>query len=860
MGKILLILSFIFFGTNLFSQGIVYINETGENGSYDLSGNIFYLVDSTDNYSFDQITNGELDRKFVQSEKATFKFNRNAPSVWYKINIQNSTGHDQNLVLAINNPLINDITFFNSFDSVFQHTGFLYPFTQRQVLFKNYLFRISAPPGESGLICFKVNAQQRPEFLPVSLMPEHEAMSKLRVHAFGKGLFYCIFLFFLFVIYNLWRSEEEKSYVYMLGFVVLIVLINLWRDGYLFEFIWPNSPELNIFAGRFLASLFLFFMLLFEYNYLNINKLDKFLAIFTKSALLFTLLFSLLQPFVKSYTVFYFGQRFQVILLLIVTVWGIIRSSKTKIPFFTPHVLALSLLVLELLITSFFVVESFGLGFYDVQISSIVTTLFFFTIVYIFMTKFKNSRIEVMGLNKNLELMVEKRTSQINAQKEELKAQHEELIQQKETLQNQREELRAKKELLELNNAELAKLSLVASKTDNLIYIFLPNGDLDWFNTSFSHRLGMSFEEYSHSDPISVTEVSANKNFRHVLNTCLREKSVVAYESKYNDENNTVCWYHTTLTPIMDDRDNIKYLIAIDTDITKLKQYEDELDQQKNDAEHQKNLAILRKEELEERQVEITDSIRYAKRIQTGIMPKVKQIHRDFSDSFVLFLPKDIVSGDFYWYHRIKDKYFVAAVDCTGHGVPGAFMSIIGTYLLNSIIIYNEVTDAPEILKQLNRKIKIALKSDGRSQTSDGMDIAIAIIDKNEGTVEFASALRPVYLFSKGDFIEIKGDKIPITSSISGTTLNTFTKHTYPFTEGDMFYLFSDGIIDQFSAKSGKKFLTKRFKQLLFEINPLSMKEQKEIIKKAFDDWRGDAEQVDDVLVMGLRHKGSDFE
>ena len=112
-----------------------------------------------------------------------------------------------------------------------------------------------------------------------------------------------------------------------------------------------------------------------------------------------------------------------------------------------------------------------------------------------------------------------------------------------------------------------------------------------------------------------------------------------------------------------------------------------------------------------------------------------------------------------------------------------------------------------------------------------------------------------IIFFNNGDFIEIKGDKSPITSSISGTSISSFTKYTYPFNEGDMFYLFSDGIIDQFGGKSGKKFLTKRFKQLLFEINALSMREQKEIIKKSFDDWRGDSEQVDDVLVMGVRYK-----
>jgi PAS domain S-box-containing protein len=474
-------------------------------------------------------------------------------------------------------------------------------------------------------------------------------------------------------------------------------------------------------------------------------------------------------------------------------------------------------------------------------------------IIIEFIVSFKTSKHDISQLNKNLEQLVDVRTSQLNAQKEELKSQHEELIQQKETLQSQREELRAQKELLEVKNTELEKLSLVASKTDNLIYIFLPNGDLDWFNTSFSHVFGQTYDEYKQGSPANIMDISTNRNIRHVVNTCLREKSAVSYESMQVDKDNNKVWYHTSLTPILDDRDNIKLLIAIDTDITKLKQFEEEIDQQRRDAEIQKNLAINRKEELEARQVEIMDSIRYAKRIQSAIMPNLKQILRDFDDSFVLFLPKDIVSGDFYWYHRIGDKYYIAAIDCTGHGVPGAFMSIIGNYLLNSIIINNQVTDPAEILKQLNRKIKISLKSDSFSQTSDGMDVALVVVDKIHKKLEFASALRPLFLFQGGDFIEEKGDKIPITSNISGTQLSNFVTYTYDFNVGDSFYIFSDGMIDQFGGDKGKKFLTKRFKELLFDINTLPMPEQKEIIKKAFDEWRADYEQVDDVLVMGIR-------
>ena len=147
-----------------------------------------------------------------------------------------------------------------------------------------------------------------------------------------------------------------------------------------------------------------------------------------------------------------------------------------------------------------------------------------------------------------------------------------------------------------------------------------------------------------------------------------------------------------------------------------------------------------------------------------------------------------------------------------------------------------------------------------RDQNSDGMDIAIAVIDKDKRTIEFAGALRPMYLYSNNEFFELRGDKIPITSNISGTSVNSsYTNHEYPFNPGDQFYIFSDGIIDQFGGIDGKKYLTKRFKALLETIKSLPMSEQKELIKKDYDQWRGRYDQVDDILVIGIRYSSQDL-
>ena len=285
-----------------------------------------------------------------------------------------------------------------------------------------------------------------------------------------------------------------------------------------------------------------------------------------------------------------------------------------------------------------------------------------------------------------------------------------------------------------------------------------------------------------------------------------------------------------------------------------MKEYEDEIQQQKQNLETQKNLAVYRRNAIEAQKNEITDSLNYAQRIQKAILPKTKKLFAVF-DGFIILKPKDIVSGDFYWYHHIKGKYIIIGIDCTGHGVPGAFMSIVGTYLLNDIVIHNQVTDPAKILKLLNRKIKIALKvEDPTVYTNDGMDMSVCVIDKENDTLEYVGALRPLYLFSSNKFIEVKGDKISITSNITNQVIRSFTTHTIKIKKGDVFYIFSDGIIDQFGGDNNKKFLSKRFRQVLKDIYFMDMKEQKQIIIDNFNDWKGNNEQVDDVFVLGIRY------
>ena len=258
------------------------------------------------------------------------------------------------------------------------------------------------------------------------------------------------------------------------------------------------------------------------------------------------------------------------------------------------------------------------------------------------------------------------------------------------------------------------------------------------------------------------------------------------------------------------------------------------------------------KEIVEEQNRHITEGINYARNIQMAILPRAEEFQKSFPEHFILYRPKEIVGGDFYWLFRQGDYVFVAAVDCTGHGVAGAFMSMTGTDLLNQIIIEKQITEPSEILNELNLGVKLAFKQSANEfETPKGMDIALCSINLKNKNINYAGALRPLYIISNGEFKEIEGDK----SSISGTsdTSYPYTSNKLKLKKGDCIYLFSDGYADQFGGPKGKKFMTGKLKELLVNNNMLSMEEQRTKILSAHEEWKGDFKQVDDILVMGIR-------
>ena len=315
--------------------------------------------------------------------------------------------------------------------------------------------------------------------------------------------------------------------------------------------------------------------------------------------------------------------------------------------------------------------------------------------------------------------------------------------------------------------------------------------------------------------------------FEEVNNTNKKVASEMEFPSEKGDRIMQV-----NAIPEFDESNDLESVLVVSHDITERKMIELEI-QNKNKK--------------------IADSINYAKRIQNAILPNNTVIHRVIPDSFILYKPKDVVSGDFPWYVKTGDAIYMAAVDCTGHGVPGALLSLIGYFLLNDIVKSRKISDPGVILDQLDEGVTSTLRQDqDDSKTKDGMDIALCKINMKDRKVEYAGAHRPLYVMKDGEMVQIKGNKFAIGGGIYKNQTN-FTNHKLSLKKGDSFYFCSDGYPDQFGGPQNRKYGPKRLRSLIADIHEKPMKEAYKIFDKSWEDWKGNEKQTDDVLLIGIK-------
>jgi len=259
----------------------------------------------------------------------------------------------------------------------------------------------------------------------------------------------------------------------------------------------------------------------------------------------------------------------------------------------------------------------------------------------------------------------------------------------------------------------------------------------------------------------------------------------------------------------------------------------------------------LQKEHIEKQNKEIKYSFDYAKKIQRTVLPGNEVFNTLFSEHFIFFKPRDIVSGDFYWISQKEHKTILTAADCTGHGVPGSLMSMLGITMLHEIVNEKDIIHSDEILNQLRLSIARTLKQEGKpGEQKDGIDMALMIYDSKKQMLEFSGANNPLYIVRDGEMLEYKGNNMPVAYY---DNMTDFSRYDIEMQRGDRVYLFTDGFPDQFGGPDGKKFKYRPFKDMLLEIHDRPMDEQHKILSLVFDEWKGELDQIDDILIIGLR-------
>ncbi len=397
----------------------------------------------------------------------------------------------------------------------------------------------------------------------------------------------------------------------------------------------------------------------------------------------------------------------------------------------------------------------------------------------------------------------------------------------REILEKNEELMQQKKEIL-AQSKELAKLTLVAEKTDNAVIIFDQNMNIEWVNEAFRR---IYRENYIGKNLLDVSNI---ENIADIVQEIKTKKTSVEVTHKFNDK-----WLKTTFSPVLNNLNEIEKIVAIETDITEIKQAQ-ELIEAKNNL--------------------INSSLNYAVSIQKSILPNIETV-RNFFDIEILFRPRDIVSGDFYWFaekYSNKDRsdyqIFFAVADCTGHGVPGAFMSLITSRLLDETINMKNILDPALALKELAHKIETVLRQH-ESLNSDGVDIALCRFTKNRNDdkieLVFAGAKLPIFYYDKKEFKRIKGDNISIGGNI-GNKSRTFTNKILYISEGDVLYLITDGYIDQ-NNKERRKIGTPRFMEIVVANINKTIAEQIKILEDFLDQWQEGVIQRDDITVAGIR-------
>jgi PAS domain S-box-containing protein len=375
----------------------------------------------------------------------------------------------------------------------------------------------------------------------------------------------------------------------------------------------------------------------------------------------------------------------------------------------------------------------------------------------------------------------------------------------------------------------------ILDKLNTLIVVLNNDGSIDYVSKSAQTLLGYNSADLIGNNWWEITRFSKPEGEQvkdKILSMLKQQASTQIFEHELRTSSGGRKWIRWNVSFL-----NEGQVIGLGHDITETKAKE-------------KRLLQTNKQLLDQHK-DITDSLYYAQRIQQSILQTSEQLQSFFSESFLLYKPKDIVSGDYYWFYEDEQYKFIAAIDCTGHGVPGAMMSMVANSIFKEVFINKKLTDPSSILSGLDVELDRAINTSKDATFNDGMDVALIRIDKLSNELVFSGAFRNIHIAQNNELIELKGSRYPI-GFYSGVT-KYFENKTVPLQKGDTVYLYTDGFIDQFGGERNKKLNKSNFKELLKTIADMSLEEQEAFLDYSFNNWKQNNEQTDDVLVIGIK-------
>jgi PAS domain S-box-containing protein len=418
---------------------------------------------------------------------------------------------------------------------------------------------------------------------------------------------------------------------------------------------------------------------------------------------------------------------------------------------------------------------------------------------------------------------------------------NEELATSEEEIRQNLEEIHAMHDSLLQSQVKLKQLSMIAENTSDCMIITDKHGYTIWVNQGFTNLTYYRLEEIEGKRPGDLLQgKDTDPQTVGRIRKAIRNKEPILEELINYDKFGSPYWTRILINPVFDNNELINF-IAVQNNITERKEIQKTLEEQKK--------------QLESLYKDVTASINFAQRIQQAVLPKAEEIAQFLTEHFIIYKPKNIVSGDFYWFYATENHLVVVVADCTGHGVSGAFMSLIGTDLLNQIVIGQQEFSPSKILKKLNEEIKIAFRQD-KILNYVGIDLAICVVEnygfgKNDKKVRYAGIKSPLIYVQNNKIQKIEANSMILGASRQENT--NFDETEIQIESPTEFYMFSDGYHDQFGGGENQKLKKKHFQELLFQVHQFGMAEQGNLLSEWFHDWQGKERQTDDVLVLGFR-------